>query len=122
MGDYPSARGYTSPILAVVPPIWDKGTPLEQVTLGQVVLLAVCLLQFPIAGLYCFLFFLTEVIVPTATATLNFPGTATMGGTFTEAMNDRTSTEFRQVQSDFCSQVRTVWISANLVLLYNIIH
>ena len=46
--------------------------------------------------------------MPTAAATLNFPGTATMDGTFTEAMNNRTSAEFQWVQSQFCSQVRTV--------------
>ena len=39
------------------------------------------------------------------TVTLNFPGTARMTGTFTEAMNEKGSAEFRQVQHQFCSQV-----------------
>ena len=57
-----------------------------------------------------------------AVATLNFPGNATMAGTFTNAMNDRNSPEFQQVQNQFCSQVSISWISADFKFVMFMVH
>ena len=37
--------------------------------------------------------------------TANYPGVATLDGTFTDVLNNKTSPEFTQIQEDFCSKV-----------------
>ena len=41
-----------------------------------------------------------------AVRTMGFPGTATKPGTFTDALKDKTSPEFKQLEKDFCAEVR----------------
>ena len=38
--------------------------------------------------------------------TMGFPGTATKPGTFTDGLKDKTSPEFKQLEKDFCAEVR----------------
>ena len=57
----------------------------------------------------------------TSVATYDMPGTAVLPGTFTPALNDKESDEFKQIEFDFCSQVGTyleillkhIWVSVN---------